>query len=150
MPQSYVKLIYHIVFSTKDREPLVTDANQTRLHEYIGGIVRGQGGIALAINGMADHIHLLARLRQDKALADVIRDLKANASGWMHKIFPDAQAFAWQNGYGAFTVSASQVEIVRRYIANQQAHHQKQSFEDEFVGMLKLNEIEFKPEYLWK
>ena len=125
MPQSYVNLIYHVVFSTKDREPLITDAHQTRLYEYIGGIVRAQGGVALAINGMADHVHLLARLRQDKALADVIRDLKAGASGWMHKVFPEAQAFAWQNGYGAFTVSASQVETVRRYIANQQAHHQR-------------------------
>lgn len=150
MPQSYVNLIYHVVFSTKDREPLITDAHQTRLYEYLGGIVRAQGGVALAINGMADHVHLLARLRQDKALADVIRDLKASASGWMHKVFPEAQAFAWQNGYGAFTVSASQVETVRRYIANQQAHHQKQSFQDEFTGMLKLNEIEFKPEFLWK
>ncbi|HZS10026.1 MAG TPA: IS200/IS605 family transposase [Blastocatellia bacterium] len=150
MPQSYINLIYYIVFSTKDREPFITDTHQFRLHEYIGGIVRGQGGIELAINGMEDHLHQLAKLRQDKALSDVIRDLKASASGWMHKVFPDAQDFVWQNGYRAFTVSASQVETVRRYIANQQAHHQEQSFRDEFVERLKLNEIEFNPEYLWK
>ncbi len=150
MPQSYVNLIYHIVFSTKDREPFITDVYQARLHEYIGGIVHGHGGIALAINGAADHIHLLAKLRQDKALSEMIRDFKAGASGWMHKVFPDAQDFAWQNGYGAFTVSASQVELVRRYIANQQMHHQKHSFRDEFIQLLELNEIEFNPDYLWK
>jgi putative transposase len=73
----------------------------------------------LAINGVADHVHVLAKLRQDKALSDVIRDLKANASGWLHEIFPELKQFAWQNGYGAFTVSASQAESVRSYIANQ-------------------------------
>ena len=81
MPQSYVNLLYHIVFSTKDREPLITAAHQPRLYEYIGGIVRKQGGIALAINGLEDHVHLFAKLRQDKALSDVIRDFKASSSG---------------------------------------------------------------------
>jgi len=150
MPQSYVNLIYHIVFSTKDREPMISDAYQTRLHEYLGGIIRGQGGIALIINGTADHVHLLAKLRQDKALSDMIRDFKANASGWMHKVFPEPQDFAWQNGYGAFTVSASQTERVRSYIANQQMHHQKRSFKDEFMALLQANEIEFDEKYLWQ
>jgi REP element-mobilizing transposase RayT len=81
MPRSYVNLIYHIVFSTKDRQPIITDEYQARLHEYIGGIIRGQGGIALAVGGMPDHIHVLAKLRQDKALSDVLRELKASASG---------------------------------------------------------------------
>jgi len=83
MPQSYVNLIYHIVFSTKDRNPIITEACESRLHEYIGGTIRGLGGIALAINGTEDHVHVLAKLRQDKAVSDVLRDLKANASGWM-------------------------------------------------------------------
>ncbi len=150
MPQSYVNLIYHIVFSTKDREPLITEAHQNRLHEYLGGIIRGQGGIALATNGMADHVHLLAKLRQDRALSEMIRDCKAHASGWMHKLFPEAKDFGWQNGYGAFTVSASQVERVRVYIANQQVHHQKHSFRDEFIKLLRANQIEFDERYLWK
>lgn len=150
MPQSYVNLIYHIVFSTKDRKPIITDNYRDRLHEYIGGIVRGQGGIALAINGMDDHVHVLAKLRQDKSLSDVIRDCKAGASGWMHDVFPEMHEFAWQNGYGAFTVSASQVEVVRRYIANQAYHHQNRSFQDEFVVLLRSNEIEFDEQYLWK
>jgi REP element-mobilizing transposase RayT len=149
MPQSYVNLIYHIVFSTKDHEPFITDTYQTRLHEYIGGVVRQQGGIALAMNGTADHLHLLAKLRQDKAVSDMIRDFKAGASGWLHKLFPELQKFAWQNGYGAFSVSASQIERVRSYIANQRAHHQKKTFKDEFIALLRANGVEFDEKYLW-
>jgi putative transposase len=150
MPHSYVNLNYHIIFSTKDREPIITNLYQERLYEYIGGIIRAQGGIALTINGVADHVHILAKLRQDKALSDLIRDLKSNASNWMHNIFPEQKDFAWQNGYGAFTVSASQIGDVSRYIANQEQHHQKQSFKDEFLAFLKANEIEFDENFLWK
>jgi putative transposase len=150
MPHSYVNLIYHIIFSTKDRAPIITPESQERLYEYIGGIIRAQGGIALAINGVADHLHVLAKLRQDKALSDMIRDFKANASGWMHNLFPEQKDFAWQNGYGAFTVSASQITEVSRYIANQEKHHQKRSFRDEFIAILKANEMEFDERYLWK
>lgn len=150
MPHSYVNLIYHIIFSTKDREPIITSAYQERLYEYIGGIIRAQGGIALAINGVADHVHILAKLRQDKALSEVIRDCKSNASGWMHNLFPEQKDFAWQNGYGAFTVSASQIAEVSRYIANQEKHHRKRSFRDEFIAILKANEMEFDEKYLWK
>jgi REP element-mobilizing transposase RayT len=150
MPHSYVNLIYHIIFSTKDREPMIAGEYQARLYEYIGGIIRAQGGIALAINGVADHVHILAKLRQDKALSDLIRDFKSNASNWMHSIFPEQKDFAWQNGYGAFTVSASQIAEVSRYIADQKKHHQKRSFRDEFVAFLKANEIEFDEKYLWK
>jgi putative transposase len=149
MPQSYVNLIYHIVFSTKDRTPLIKEVCQTRLNEYIGGIIRAQGGIALAINGTEDHVHILAKLRQDKALSNMIRDFKANASGWMHNVFPEPKDFAWQNGYGAFTVSSSHIDSVRRYIANQQLHHQRRSYKDEFVELLKENNIKVEEKYLW-
>jgi len=150
MPQSYVNLLYHIIFSTKDRAPLITPAHQTRLYEYIGGIVRGQGGITLAINGMADHVHLFAKLRQDKALSDMIRDFKAHSSVWMHKVFPDLRDFTWQNGYGAFTVSASQAERARRYVEGQQLHHKRRTFRDEFILLLRANEVEFDERYLWR
>ncbi len=150
MAKSYTNLIYHLVFSTKDRAPLITPITQTRLYDYIGGIIRNLGGISLGINGVADHVHVLAKLRADKALSDVLRDLKANASGWMHDVFPDSKDFAWQNGYGAFTVSASQVAAVQRYIARQAEHHQQNSFADEFTELLRLNEIEFDERYLWK
>ena len=150
MSQSYTNLIYHIVFSTKNRQPLITGEVKSRLYEYIGGTIRKQGGIALAINGMSDHLHVLAKLRADKAVSDVLRDLKANSSGWMHKVFPELKDFSWQNGYGAFTVSASQIEKVKEYIANQEKHHQKiGSFPDEFIKLLRANEIEFDEKYLF-
>ena len=148
MPQSYTNLIYHIVFSTKNRQPIINEDVKPRLYDYIGGTIRKQGGISLAINGMDDHVHVLAKLRPDKAVSDVLRDLKANSSGWMHKVFPELEDFSWQNGYGAFTVSASQIEKVKEYIANQERHHQKRSFRDEFIALLKANEIEFDEKYL--
>ncbi|MBA2734939.1 MAG: IS200/IS605 family transposase [Acidobacteria bacterium] len=148
MPQSYTNLLYHLIFSTKNRQPLLTPEYQTRLYDYIGGTIRKQGGIALAINGITDHVHLLVKLRPDKAVSDVLRDLKANASVWMHEIFPELRDFSWQNGYGAFTVSASHVERVRQYIANQEAHHQKLSFRDELIALLKANEIKFDERFL--
>jgi REP element-mobilizing transposase RayT len=150
MPQSYVNLLYHIVFSTKAREPLITAAHQPRLYEYMGGIVRKQGGVALAINGLADHVHLFAKLRQDKALSDVIRDFKASSSGWMHKVFPDLKDFTWQNGYGAFTVSASQAASVKKYVEEQQLNHEKRAFQSEFEALLRVNGIEYDERYLWR
>lgn len=149
MPQSYTNLIYHLVFSTKNRQSLITDKIKLRLYDYIGGTIRKQGGIALAINGMADHVHVLAKLRPDKSLSDVLRDLKANSSGWMQEVFPELKHFSWQNGYGAFTVSTSQIEKVKEYIANQEKHHRKfSSFRDEFIKLLRANEIEFDEKYL--
>ena len=149
MPRSYTNLIYHIVFATKGRRPLISPDKEARLYEYIGGIIRGLGGICLCINGVSDHVHVLAKLRPDRSVSDVLRDLKANSSGWMHDVFPDAAEFSWQNGYGAFTVSESQIESVTKYIAGQKIHHQKGSFEDEFKGLLTKNGIEFDPRFLW-
>jgi REP element-mobilizing transposase RayT len=119
MSQSFTNLLYHIIFSTKDRRPLITSAYEPRLYEYIGGILKGTGGISLSINGAEDHVHVLAKLRPDRALSDVLRDLKCNASGWMHDVFPEVRDFSWQRGYGAFTVSQSHVEEVRRYLVRQ-------------------------------
>src|SRR5205085_494493 len=119
MSHSYTNLLYHIVFSTKDRRPLLDAAIRPRLYEYLAGGIRGEGGTALIINGTSDHVHILPRCRQDKALADVVRAVKANSSGWLHETFPSLRRFAWQQGYGAFTVSQSQVERVKKYIANQ-------------------------------
>ena len=143
MSQSFTNLIYHIVFSTKNRQPLIINEIKPRLYEYIGGILRNKGGIALEIGGMNDHIHVLAKLRPDESLSNILRDLKANSSGWMRKVFPELKDFSWQNGYGAFTVSASQIEIVQKYIANQEKHHAKFTFRDEFIKLLQANKIEF-------
>jgi len=148
MGQSYTNLIYHIVFATKDRQQLITGERKERLYEYIGGIIRNLGGISLGIDGMPDHAHILAKFRPDRALSDALRAVKVNSSGWMHDVFPEMSDFAWQRGYGAFTVSASQIEKFRRYIAEQEVHHAKRDFRDEFIELLVKNGVEFDERYL--
>ena len=149
MGHSYTSLLYHIVFSTKERYPWLDAETNTRLYEYLGGALRSEGGAGLSLNGCADHIHILAKLRQDKAVSNVVRSIKANTSGWIHREFPELRKFAWQIGYGAFTVSQSQVPRVQRYIANQQVHHQRVSFKDEFRALLDAHEIEYDERYIW-
>jgi REP element-mobilizing transposase RayT len=148
MSDSYTNLLYHIVFSTKDRRPLITPEYEVRLYDYVGGTLRGAGGISLELNGTEDHLHLLAKLRPDRALSDVLRDLKANATGGMHEVFPELKDFSWQREYGAFTVSQSSVEEVRRYIAKQKEHHQRVSFRDEFIQFLRANGIEYDERFV--
>jgi REP element-mobilizing transposase RayT len=149
MGHSYTNLLYHIVFSTKERYPWLDAETTSRLYEYLGGAFRSEGGAGLSLNGCADHIHILAKLRQDKAVSNVVRSIKANSSGWIHREFPELRKFAWQIGYGAFTVSQSQVARVQRYIANQQVHHQRVSFKDEFRALLDAHEIEYDERYIW-
>jgi REP element-mobilizing transposase RayT len=146
---SHTNLLYHIVFSTKNREPCLEPGMRPRLFEYLGGAVRGEGGTALAINGVADHVHLLVRLRQDKAVSAVVGAIKANSSGWVHRTFPACAGFAWQVGYGAFTVSTSQTGKVRRYIEDQEEHHRVRRFQEEFLAFLKANGIEYDHRYIW-
>ena len=148
MSDSYTNLLYHIVFSTKDRRPLITPEYETRLHDYIGGTIRSCGGICLELNRTADHFHLLAKLRPDRAVSDVLRDLKSNATGWMHDVFPKLKEFSWQRGYGAFTVSHSKVKDVRRYIVNQKEHHRRLSFRNKFIQFLKANGIEYDERWI--
>ena len=148
MPHSYTSVLYHIVFATKGRRALLKPPVAERLHAYLGGGIREEGGTVLVINGTADHVHILARLRQNKALSDVVRSIKANASKWVHETFPSHRAFAWQNGYGAFTVSESQVPRVQRYIEKQEEHHRQTTFDEEFVTLLRLHGISFDPQYL--
>ena len=148
MPDSYTNLLYHVVFSTKDRRPLITPEYETQLYNYIGGIVRSVGGISLALNGTEDHIHLLTKLRPDRALSDVLRDLKAKATGWMHDVFPSLKNFSWQRGYGAFTVSQSNVDEVRNYIARQKQHHRKISFREEFIQFLQVNGVDYHERFI--
>ena len=148
MSQSYTNLLYHLIFSTKERRPIITLDYKPQLYDYIGGIIRGLGGISLGIGGVADHVHVLAKLGPTRALSDVLRDLKANASGWMHDVFPEMRDFSWQRGYGAFTVSQSNVVGVQRYIADQEDHHKRVSSRDEFIQFLKVNGIEYDERYL--
>jgi len=148
MPDSYTNLLYHIVFSTKERRPLITPEYEVRLYDYVGGTIRKVGGISLELNDTSDHIHLLAKLRPDCALSDVLRDLKANATGWMHDVFPSLKHFSWQRGYGAFTVSQSNVAAVRQYIARQKEHHRKISFRNEFIRFLRENDIAYDERFI--
>jgi REP-associated tyrosine transposase len=149
MPQTFTRLHYHLVFSTKHRAPVITPDIRPRLWEYLGGTVRGLKGIPIQVGGTDDHVHLLVTLRQEPALADVVRELKAASSRWLHDTFPAARGFSWQAGYGAFTVSHSAVESVSAYILNQAEHHKEMTFQDEFRAMLARHGIEFDEKYLW-
>jgi putative transposase len=148
MSSSYCNLLYHIVFSTKGREPWLTAVIRPRLHQYLGGAIRDEQGIALIVNGTADHVHILAKLRQDKAISKTIGEVKANSSGWIARTFKDAAGFAWQEGYGAFTVSESQVPKVRRYIEKQEEHHRTVSFLEEYKVILQAHGLPFDERYL--
>lgn len=144
---SYTNLLYHTVYATKERAPLITKTLRPRLHEYLGGTVRGLGGIALEINGTNDHVHVLAKVRPTISVSDFLSKLKSGSSGWAKR--QTAGRFGWQARIGAFTVSESQVEPVRRYIRNQEEHHRKQSFEEEFKALLCARKIDFDAAHLW-
>ena len=144
---SYTNLLYHVVYATKEHAPLMTNTLKPRLHEYLGGIVRGLGCIPIEINGVSDHVHLLVKLRPTISVSDFLSKLKANSSGWAKR--QTKGRFAWQARYGAFTVSESQVEHVRAYIRNQEKHHQKFSFEEEFKALLRAHQIEFDEAHFW-
>jgi putative transposase len=149
MPSSYTCLRYHLVWSTKHRKPQISEEFRDRLFEYIGGILRGHGGKLLAAGGMPDHVHLLADISKQQAIADAVRDIKSNSSGWIHDTFPRHARFAWQTGYGAFTVSFSKTDTVKRYILNQAKHHSRITFQEEFIELLNRHEIDFNERYLW-
>jgi putative transposase len=144
---SYTNFLFHIVFGTKGRLPLITDELKPRLHEYLGGTIRGLGGVGFEINGMNDHVHLLAKVPPTIKFSDFMRELKANSSKWVNE--NTHRKFAWQRRCGAFTVSESQFEIVRNYIRKQEEHHKKFDFKQEFESLLTANKIEIN-DYLWK
>jgi putative transposase len=147
---SFTQLTYHVVFATKYRRPTITAAIQERLYEYIGGTLRAKKGQLIEIGGVKDHVHLLARLSPAIAVADVVRDIKANSSKWMNEQPAAAHTFEWQKGYGAFTVSYSQISAVEQYIQNQEEHHRTRSFQEEYIEFLKRHGIEFRLEYLFE
>ncbi len=147
MSSTYLSLHYHLVFSTKNREALITPAWRARLHDYLGGTVRGLGGHPEGVGGVADHVHLLVGLKATHCLADVMRELKKASSVWVHEEI-GLRAFAWQEGYAAFTVSATVREAVRHYIANQEEHHRVKSFREELVEMLNKAGTEYDPQHL--
>ncbi len=148
MANTYTNLLYHVVFSTKGRVPLIKDEIREPLYRYIGGIIRNQRGSLLEIGGVADHVHLLARFPASKTVSDMLRDVKSDSTGWINEERP-CDRFAWQTGYGAFTVSQSQIGTVKHYIRRQEKHHRQKSFKEELVGLLQKHEIEYDERYLW-
>ena len=147
MAQTLHRILVHVVFSTKDRAPLLKEPIRPRLFAYLGGIVRSLGGEPLIVNGVADHVHMLLTLPSTVTLAEAMRRIKAKSSRWMRQ---GPRDFAWQAGYAAFSVSQSNVARVRKYIANQAAHHKRVAFKDEFLSLLKRNELEYEECFLWR
>jgi REP element-mobilizing transposase RayT len=150
MAHSYTNLLYHVVFATKGREPWLGDTWRPALCAYVGGVIRELGGIALIVNGMPEHIHILAKLRPDRSLSDVLRELKARSSAWVHRTHPALKVFSWQTGYGAFTVSQSQAKPVHEYIENQETHHRVMPFSEEMQRLLRRNGLECDERALWE
>lgn len=146
MGSTFFSLHYHIVFSTKERRPLIQAEWRPRLHSYLGGAIRGMNGVAEIVGGVDDHVHVLTSLRPVHCLADVMRDLKKDSTNWV-KVNLD-RSFAWQVGYAAFTVSPSAIESVGSYIRNQESHHAKHSFVDELKGLLEKAGVAYEQKYL--
>jgi putative transposase len=147
---SFTQLTYHVVYATKYRhQSIVTDIRE-RLYQYIGGIIRAKKGHLIEIGGVADHVHILAQFSASVAIADVVRDIKANSSHWMNELPGVTRGFEWQKGYGAFTVSYSNIQKVRAYIQNQEEHHRKRTFEEEYTDFLNRHQITFRPEHLFE
>jgi len=147
---SYVCAYFHCVFSTKERRPFITPALRERLWPYLGGIARENGITALSIGGVADHVHLLLSLPATMAIAKTMQLIKGGSSKWVHETFPDQRTFAWQEKYGAFSVSVSQVDKIVRYIENQETHHRKMTFQQEFIALLKKHGMACDERYLWE
>ena len=150
MPQSLAKILIHTVFSTKDRRPFLRDLPlRDQLHQYLGGVLKNLDCQPVIVGGVADHVHLLAALSRTIQPAEMVKELKRGSSLWLKDQAPNLRDFAWQNGYGIFSIGFSQIEELRRYIARQEAHHQKLSFQDELRLLLKRYSIAFDERYLW-
>jgi len=147
MPNSYVNLIYHLIFSTKERRPFIKEPFRSRLHNYLKGSIRGEGGRPIEVGGSDDHVHVLTHLRADRALSEVLKRVKSSITAWVHSNFPELHSFSWQAGYAAFTVSQSHVERVRSYISGQVEHHQKRSFQEELEQLFEKHDIKPDPRF---
>ncbi len=148
MSQAFTNLLTHIVFSTKERRAIIDDEIKSELHAYLGGLVKELGGKAYIVGGINDHVHLLVNLPAKVSISDAVRFIKSNSTGFVKTKF-NRRLFAWQRGYGAFSVSKSNASEVIKYIQNQEEHHRKVLFKDEFVTFLQKNEIEYDEKYIF-
>ena len=149
MANTYTSLFYHVVFSTKNRAPFIRPEIEARVWAYLGGIARQHKMTALQIGGVEDHLHALVLAPATLAPFEIAKYLKGESSKWIHETFPDLQDFGWQDGYGAFTVSKSNVPGVVSYIQNQRPHHQTQTFQEEYREFLTKHGVEYDEKYLW-
>ncbi len=150
MSQSLAKILVHTVFSTKDRRPFLRNKSlRDELHRYLGGILMNHDCQPLIVGGVEDHVHILSTLSRTCEAAEMVKDIKRGSSLWLKTKGPSLHDFAWQNGYGIFSIGHSQIAAVKNYIAGQKEHHRKVSFQDEFRVFLKRYEIEFDERYVW-
>ncbi len=149
MGQSLVKNYMHIIFSTKHREPIILEPIESELHAYIGGICRELECTPIEVGGHYDHIHILCMLSKKIALMKLLQTVKANSSKWIKTKGEPYNNFFWQDGYGGFSVSPSEVDKVVRYISNQKEHHSKISFENEYRSFLRMYHVDFDERYIW-
>ncbi|MGJ1448889.1 IS200/IS605 family transposase [Sphingobacterium spiritivorum] len=149
MSQSLSKMYVHIIFHTKYNQPLIRPEVEKELYAYIGGIIKENDSVPVKINGTQDHIHILAIMSKNIALAKLVEEIKRNSSRWIKSKGTNYQQFAWQGGYAGYSVSQSVVGRVKKYIENQKEHHKTKSFRDEYVAFLKEYGIDFDEDYLW-
>ena len=149
MPQSLASLHIHLVYSTKNREPIITDTVRSPLHAYMATVLQNLGCAPVLINSVEDHAHLLLDLARTSSVSQVVEDVKKSSSKWIKTKGPGFASFAWQSGYGAFAVSESHVETVRQYIASQREHHHKKTFQEEYRAFLQRHNIVFDERYVW-
>ena len=148
MPSTHLSLHFHVVFSTKDRQPAIGAEWRPRLHAYLGGTIRALDAIPEEIGGVADHVHLLLGLKATHSLSAVMRDVKRQSSLWVHEAIGQP-SFGWQEGYGAFTVSPGHRDPVRHYIQNQVEHHRTRTFQEEYCEFLRKAGVEYDERFLW-
>ena len=150
MAHTFSSLLAHVVFSTKNRAALIDDELEDKLHAYISGIIRELEAKALAIGGTADHVHILIRLPPRLSVSDLMRVVKTNSSRWVHENWTRRSSFGWQTGYGVYSVSESSLEAVIRYIAGQEDHHRRMSFQEEYLAMLNRHGIEYDERFVFE
>ena len=149
MAHTCSNILVHLIFSTRHRRPLIRPDMKNEMCADLGGIVRELNGVALMVNGTANHVHMLIRLPATRSTAEIARVVKTNSSRWIHERWPEYKDFAWQTGYGAFSVSTSSVAAVSKYISEQEEHHKASSFQDEFSAFLRKNGIVYDARYIW-
>ena len=150
MANTYTQIYIQIVFAVGGRLSQIRNEHKEEIHKFITGIVRNNGHKLIAINGMADHIHILLGLKPDMALSDLVRDIKSNSTNFINERRLAPGKFGWQEGYGAFSYGRSQLSSIISYIQNQERHHRRRSFKDEYLSLLKKFEIEFDGRYVFK